>query len=108
MNNMKLSNLVNLKKEVRHPAPVQDHLDDLPLGRARAQEDRGRAQQDPGVQGGVPLVVLCHTFACCVAPRPSLVLYRQIVYISYSNHLIKHSLLDFHSFEFCAVSVNTS
>ena len=49
------------------------------------------------------LVVLCHTFACCVAPRPSLVLYRQIVYISYSNHLIKHSLLDFHFFEFCAV-----
>ena len=30
-------------------------------------------------------------------------LYRQIVYISYSNHLIKHSLLDFHSFEFCVV-----
>ena len=47
------------------------------------------------------LVVLCHTFACCVAPRPSLVLYRQIVYVSHPNHLIKHSLLDFHSFEFC-------
>ena len=49
------------------------------------------------------MVVVCHTFACCVAPRPSLVLYRQIVYVSHPNHLIKHSLLDFHSFEFCVV-----
>ena len=60
------------QEEEAAPRPGRDHHEALPQDRAR---------QDPGVQGGVPLVVLCHTFACCVAPRPSLVLYRQFVYV---------------------------